>query len=93
MDKRTMMNIPTRPDSSPLVIKKPFKTQPVLTCPSITYNLKLSKAEVGNNIQDRAADSSSRKDATMMLLDISMSDSNFVIHSSNEQRLCNIGNI
>ena len=41
------------------------------------------------NVQDLAAASSSRKDATATLLDISMSDRSFVNHSSKERLLCN----
>lgn len=41
------------------------------------------------HIQALAAASSSRKDATEMLLDKSMSDSSFAIHSSKERLLCN----
>ena len=39
-------------------------------------------------IHDLAAASNSRKDATITLLDTSISDSSFVIHSSKEHRLC-----
>lgn len=46
-----------------------------------------------SHIQDLAAASSSRKDATATLLDISISDSSFVIHSSKEHLLCNNTNL
>lgn len=41
------------------------------------------------HIHDLAAASNSRKDATETLLDKSMSESSFVIHSSKEHLLCN----
>lgn len=41
-----------------------------------------------NHIQDLAAASSSKNDATAAHLDISMSDNSLVIHSSKERLLC-----
>jgi len=46
------------------------------------------KAAKDNHIQNLAAASSSRNDATAAHLDTSMSDSSFVIHSSKEHLLC-----
>jgi hypothetical protein len=56
----------------------------------VDYALLLKHTkEVKWNIQDLAAASNSRKDATETLLDKSMSDSSFVIHCSKEYLLCN----
>lgn len=47
-----------------------------------------ARCQKKNHIQDLAAVSSSRNEATDAHLDISMSDNSLVIHSSKERLLC-----